>query len=80
MQGEREVETFFDDGDEHVDGDGDPDLGFDGILGIAEEAFDAEVLFDPPEEQFDLPAALVERNVAQGNTDRHRSMVVASRA
>jgi hypothetical protein len=27
-----------------------------------------------------LIAALVERNGAQGNTDRHRSMVVASRA
>lgn len=54
------MRRFFDDGDEQVDGDGDPDLGFDGVLGIAEKAFDAEVLFDPPEEQFDLPAAFVE--------------------
>ncbi len=34
MQGEGE--TFFDDGDEH--GDGGQDLGFDGVLGSAEEA------------------------------------------
>ena len=32
------------------------DLGFDGVLGSSEEAFDAQVLLDPFEEQFDLPA------------------------
>ncbi len=55
-----DVEAFFDDGDEHVDGDGDPDLGFDSVLGSAKEALDAQVLFDPFEEQLHLPAITVE--------------------
>ena len=54
-----QIEAFFRDGDEHVDRDGDPDLGFDGVLGGAEDAFDAQVLLDPFEEGFDLPAAFV---------------------
>jgi hypothetical protein len=36
-------------------------LRLHGIFGRAEEALDPEMLFDPFEEQFDLPAALVER-------------------
>ena len=35
-------------------------MGFDGILGGAEEGFDAQVLFDPFEEQLDPPAVAVE--------------------
>ncbi len=30
-----DVEALFDDGDEHVDRDGDPDLDLDGVLGGA---------------------------------------------
>ena len=44
-----------DNGDEHVNADGDPDLSFDGIVGGAEKPFDAQVLLDPFEEEFDLP-------------------------
>ena len=55
-----QFEAFLDDGDQHIDRDGDPDLGFDGVLAGAEEAFDAQVLLDPLEEQLDLPAAFVE--------------------
>ena len=55
-----DVETFLDDGDQDVDGDSDPDLRLDGVLGGAEEALDAQVLLDPFEEQLDLPAAFVE--------------------
>ncbi len=55
-----DVEALLDDGDEDIDGDGDPDLGLDGVFGIAEEALDAQVLLDPFEEQLDLPAAFVE--------------------
>ena len=40
-------ETFLDDGDERVNSDGDPDLSLHGILGGAEERFDAQVLFYP---------------------------------
>jgi hypothetical protein len=55
-----DVEALLDDGDQDIDGDGDPDLGLDGVLGGSEEALDAQVLLDPFEEQLDLPAAFVE--------------------
>src|SRR5829696_10439998 len=57
---------FLDDGDEHVDGDGDPDLSFDGVFGRPEEALDAQMLLDPLEEEFDLPSAFVQRAHGQG--------------
>lgn len=46
-------------GHHQVNADCDPDLSSHGVLGCAEECFDAQVLFDPFEEQFDLPAAFV---------------------
>ena len=55
-----QVEALLDDGDEDVDRDGDPDLGFHGVLRGPEEPLDAQMLLDPLEEQLDLPAALVE--------------------
>ena len=54
----RHVQALFDDGDEHVDGDRDPDLGFDGIFRGAEKSLDAQVLLDPFEEQLDTPYML----------------------
>ena len=45
------------------DRDGNPHLGFDRIVGGSIEGFDAEVLLDPFEEEFDLPAA----SIAIGN-------------
>jgi len=38
-----------DDGDEHIDGHGDPDLRLDRVLGGAEEGLDSKVLLDPLE-------------------------------
>ena len=55
-----QIEALFEDGDEQIDRDGDPDLGFDGGLGGAEEAHDAQVLLDPFEEQLDPLAAFLE--------------------
>ena len=49
-----------DDRDEDVGSDGDPDLGLDGVLGSSVERLDAQVLFDPFEEELDLPAGFVE--------------------
>jgi hypothetical protein len=46
------MEALFDDGDQHINGHRDPDVGFDGILGCAVETFDLEILFDPLEEKF----------------------------
>ncbi len=68
-----EIEALLDDGDEHVDRGGDPDLGFDGVLGGAEEAFDLEVLLDPFEEEFDLPAAFVEPGDSARRQARYRA-------
>jgi hypothetical protein len=49
-----EPEFLADDGDEDVDGDGDPDLRFHRVGRSAIEGFDTKMLFDPFEEQFDL--------------------------
>ena len=54
------VESFADDCQEHINGDGNPDLCLHGVLVVAVEAFDSEVLFDPFEEEFDTPACAVE--------------------
>jgi hypothetical protein len=51
---------FFDNSDQDVNAHGDPDLRLDGVVGRAEKRLDVQVLFDPFEEQFDLPAALVQ--------------------
>jgi len=51
---------FFDDSHQDMDPQGDPDLGFDRIVTGAMKGFDAQVLLDPAEEQFDLPALSVE--------------------
>ena len=50
----------FDDGHQHVRGDRGPDLSLHRVGRGAEKRFDAEVLFDPFEEQFDLPTGFVE--------------------
>src|SRR6266853_546274 len=55
-----ELEALLDDGDEDVDRDGDPELGFHRVFGCPEELLDPQTLLDPLEEQLDLPSALVE--------------------
>ena len=55
-----DFQFFPDDSHQHVNADGNPDLGFYSVFGCPVERFDAKVLFDPFEEQFHLPAALVE--------------------
>ena len=47
-------------GDQHIDRHRDPDLRLHGILAGAIESLDAQVLLDPPKEQFHLPACLVD--------------------
>ena len=47
-------------GYKHVHRDGNPYLDAYSILGGPVEDFDAKVLFDPLEEQFDLPTRFVE--------------------
>ena len=66
------MEFCFDDGDQHAGGDSAPDLRLDGVLAGAQKALDAQVLLDPFEEEFDLPAAFVEC----GDGGRRQSGVV----
>ena len=54
------MQTLFENGDEQINGDGDPDLGAHGVGAGAVKGFDAQMLLDPFEEQFDLPAAAIE--------------------
>ena len=58
------MEPFLDDGDQDIHRDGDPYLGLDRILGGSKERLDPQVLLDPFEKQFDLPAGLVKQRDA----------------
>ena len=57
----RQLKTFLDDGDQHVSADGDPDLRLHRVLAGAEKCLDAQMLLDPLEEQFDLPALPIQK-------------------
>jgi len=54
------MHTFFHDSHEHIDGYGDPYLGFHSILTGTEEGLDTQMLFDPFKEELDLPSAFVQ--------------------
>ena len=60
------MQLLVDDGDQHVGGDCTPDLRLHRVLAGAQETLDAQVLLDPLEEQFDLPATLVQGGDGQG--------------
>ena len=60
------MKFLFHDGDQDVDAERDPDLGFHGVVAGAVKRFDAQVLLDPAEEQFDLPTLGVERGDSRG--------------
>ena len=47
-------------GHQHVNTDGNPDLCLDCVVSCAEKMLNPQVLLDPFEEQFHLPAAFVE--------------------
>jgi hypothetical protein len=46
--------------DQQVNADCDPDLGSHRVLARSEKSFDAQVLFDPFKEEFDLPSPFVD--------------------
>ena len=54
------MQTFFQNGDEPINGDGGPDLGAHRVGTGAIKGFDAQMLLDPFEEPFDLPAASIQ--------------------
>src|SRR5881392_966015 len=59
MQGYVQTKSLLDDRHQHVDADGNPDLRPHSVFGSAVEALDAQMLFDPIEEQLHLPSAPV---------------------
>ena len=63
-------ELLLDDRNQHIDGDSNPDLSFHGVLGSAVERLDSKILFDPFEEQLDLPATFEEQSNRQGLQDK----------
>ena len=72
------MQTFFQNGDEQINGDGGPDLDAHGVWASAIKGFDAQMLLEPFEEQFDLPAAPIEVGDGQrrhgevvGQEDQH---------
>jgi hypothetical protein len=66
---------FFDNSDQDVNAHGDPDLRLDGVVGRAEKRLDVQVLFDPFEKQFDVPAKLVQ----PGNGPRRQNEVIGQK-
>ncbi len=60
------MKFLLNNGNQHVGGNGAPDLRLDGVLAVAQKLLDAQVLLDPFEEQLDLPAAFVQSCNGQG--------------
>ena len=54
------MQTFLCNGDQHIGAHGNPDLRLHGVLAGAQKRLDAQMLFDPFEEQFDLPALTIQ--------------------
>ena len=52
--------NFIETGYYEVNAYGDPNLAANGVFAGSEEGFDPEVLLDPFEEEFDLPATLID--------------------
>lgn len=55
-----DLKLLFDDGHQHINAEGDPDLCFDGVDGGTQETLGVKVALDPFEEEFDLPTGFVE--------------------
>jgi len=54
------LQLLFDNCDQHIGAHCAPDLGLHSVLACAQKVLDAQVLFDPLEEEFDLPAVFVQ--------------------
>ena len=69
---ERELQAcpFPDDRDKGVNCDGRPDLRSDRVLRCPVKRFDLQILFDPAEEQFHLPAERVEFGDRQSGQEK----------
>jgi hypothetical protein len=59
-------EFLLDDSDKYINRDSNPDLSLDRVWRSTIECLDSKMLFDPFEEQFDLPTVLEEQRNGQG--------------
>ena len=66
VQSCRAAQAFFEQGDQRIDRHRHPELGANGIGAGAVKDLDPQVLFEPAEEQFHLPALLVKPRHRQG--------------
>ena len=66
METVRQVQLFLDPCRPNIDGDGDPDLEFNRIDRSTTKALDLQIELNPFEENFDLPAVLVQLGNGQG--------------
>ena len=55
-----QIQGLLHDGHEYINGDGDPDLSLDSVFGSTIKSLDSEMLLDPFEKQFHLPAAAIQ--------------------
>ena len=69
------MKLLLDNGNQHIGRHGAPDLRLDGVLAVAQELLDSQVLLDPFEEQFDLPAILVKGS----NSQRRQGKIVCQK-
>lgn len=65
VEGAGQFYLLVEDGDYQICGCRDPYLGLHHVGTRAVEVFDSQMLLDPPEEQFDAPARLVEHGHCQ---------------
>jgi len=61
-----DVEFLLDDSDKNINRDSDPDLSLDRVWRRTIKCFDSKMLFDPFEENFDLPTMLEQQCNGQG--------------
>jgi hypothetical protein len=59
------MKSLLQDGNQQINADSDPDLGFDGVGRCAVKGFDPQMLLDPAEEELHLPALFV--NIGDGH-------------
>ena len=66
------MQALFDDRNQQVNGNRNPDLGIHRIFRVAVKGLDSQMLLDPFEEKFDLPSAPLQLGDGQG---RQRKIV-----
>jgi hypothetical protein len=55
-----QLQALLHDGNQHINGDRNPDLSFNGSFRNTEKFLYSQILLDPFKEQFHLPSALVQ--------------------